>query len=119
MKQLLKMTQINYADFEKVDIRVGTIIQADDFPQARKPSYKLKIDFGDLGIKNSSAQITKQYKKEALIGKQVLCVVNFPPKQIANFVSEVLTTGFEINDKDKGIILATVDKKVQNGMKLY
>ncbi len=80
-------------DFEKLDIRVGKIIAVDDFPEAKKPAYKLKIDLGDLGIKQSSVQIVDLYKKEELIGKQVLCVTNFPPRKIAHFVSEVLTLG--------------------------
>ncbi len=109
-------TPITYNDFTKVDIRVGTIVKVEDFPEARKPAYKLQIDLGELGIKKSSAQITQQYTKEELINKQALCVVNFPPKQIGPLMSEVLTLGF---DNENGIILATVDKPTENGKKLH
>ncbi|MCQ2003625.1 tRNA-binding protein [Rhizobium sp. NRK18] len=109
--------QISYADFERVDIRVGTVLEASDFPEARKPAIKLKIDFGpEIGVKRSSAQITVHYKPEDLVGRQVLGVVNFPPRQIGPFMSEVLTLGFA---DDKGaIVLAASDKPVPNGEKL-
>ena len=111
------MEIISCADFEKVELRTGTILEVKDFPEARKPAYKLKIDFGEeLGIKKSSAQITDLYNKEELIGKQVVCVVNFQKKQIGPFMSECLVTGFY--NKDGNVVLAVPDKKVDNGLKL-
>lgn len=110
---------ISYEDFMKVDIRAGTIIQVDAFPEARKPAYKLVIDFGpEIGIKKSSAQITVHYPdKNVLVGKQVLAVVNFPPKQIGPFISEVLTLG--VPDKDGNVILVNPGKEAPNGARLF
>ena len=110
------METINWADFEKVELRAGTIVEVFDFPEARKPSYKLKVDFGPLGIKQSSAQITKHYTKEELPGRQILGVVNFPKKQIATFMSEFLMTG--LADENGDIVLTAIDKPVPNGSKL-
>ena len=107
---------ISWSDFEKVDIRVGTIIEINDFPEARKPAYKVKVDFGEFGIKMSSAQITKHYTKEELLGKQIVGVINFPKKQIGKFMSEFLVTGFA--DENGDIVLTSIDKKVPNGSKL-
>lgn len=105
-----------FEDFMKLDIRVGTIIEAKVFEKAKKPAYQLKVDLGkEIGIKKSSAQITEVYKIEDLIGKQILAVVNFPPRQIANFMSEVLVLGTYSND---GVVLITTDKQVNNGDKL-
>ena len=101
---------ISWDDFAKVDIRVGRVVQVDDFPKARKPAYQLRIDFGELGIKTSSAQITKYYDKTGLVGKLVLAVVNFPPRQIANFFSEVLTLGVVLGDGD--IVLVHPERDV-------
>lgn len=106
----------DFETFMKLDIRVGTIMEVYDFPEAKRPAYKLIIDFGkEIGIKKTSAQITNKYKKEDLINKQVLAVVNFPPKQVANFISEVLVLG---TYSDGGVVLITPDIKVENGDKL-
>ncbi|MGB8816431.1 MAG: tRNA-binding protein [Rhizobiaceae bacterium] len=110
--------QITFADFDKVDIRVGTIVEAAPFPEARKPAIKLRIDFGvGIGIKRSSAQITKYYAPETLVGRQVMAVVNFPPRQIGPVLSEVLTLGFP--DPDGEVVLAAIDLAVPNGGKLF
>jgi tRNA-binding protein len=111
-----EMEQIAWKDFERVELRVGTIVEVEDFPQARKPTYKLKIDFGELGIKKSSAQIKDLYTKEALLGRQIIGVINFPPKQVANFFSEVLTTGFYLASGE--VVLAQPERPVPNGAKL-
>ena len=111
------MADINWQDFEKVEICVGTIVSAEIFPEARKPAYKLKVDFGDkIGIRRSSAQITDLYDVDELPGKQVIGVVNFPPKQIGPFVSECLVTGFV--QPDGSVILAVPDKPAVNGQRL-
>ena len=105
-----------FDDFMKLDIRVGTIIEAKVFEKARRPAYQLKVDFGDdIGVKRSSAQITELYKPDDLIGKQVLAVVNFPPKQVADFMSEILILGTYSKD---GVVLIKPDREVQNGDKL-
>ena len=101
-----------FDDFLKLDIRVGTIISAEPFPKAKKPAYKLTVDFGELGVKKSSAQITERYTTDELVGKQVLAVVNFPPRQVADFMSEVLVLG---TYSDGGVILITPDKPAKNG----
>ena len=109
---------ITFDDFLKVDIRVGTIVEALPYPEARKPAVKLKIDFGpDIGIKKSSAQITKHYELDELPGRQVAAVVNFPPRQIGKFMSEVLTLGFPDGEDD--VVMVAPDKTVPNGGRLY
>lgn len=110
------METITWSEFQKVQLHVGTVVEAEVFEEARRPAYKLKIDLGpEIGIKKSSAQITDLYQPEELIGKQVLCVVNFPKKQIGPFMSEVLTTGLV---QDSGVVLVGPDKQVPNGLRL-
>ena len=110
------MAQITYADFEKVDIRVGKIIKVEDFPKALKSSYKLWIDFGELGIKQSSAQITRLYPKDDLIGRLIIAVVNFPPRQIADFISEVLVLGVVLDNDE--VVLVQPDSDVPPGKRI-
>jgi len=117
LKFLQDMGTINWQDFEKIDIRAGTILEVNDFPEARKPAYQLLIDFGaETGIKKSSAQITAHYKKEDLINRQVIAIVNFPPKQIATFISECLVLG--VYDENNDVVLLQPDKKIRNGCKI-
>ena len=109
--------EIAYADFDAVDIRIGTVIAAEPFPEARKPALKLRIDFGpEIGEKKTSAQITAHYEPEQLVGRQIMAVVNFPPRQIGPFMSQVLTLGFL--DDNGAVVLANIDKPVPNGRKL-
>jgi tRNA-binding protein len=108
---------IKFSDFEKIDVRTGTIVRAELFPEARKPAYRLWIDVGPFGIKKSSAQLTTHYDPNNLIGKQVLCVVNLEPRQIANFVSEVLVTG--VADETGAVVLCGIDKPLQHGARLF
>lgn len=108
------METISWQDFEKVELRAGTILEVRDFLKAKKPAYQLVIDLGeDIGIKQSSAQLTKLYSKEELLGKQVICVTNFAPRQIANFISEVLVTGFILSDGE--VVLSSIERPVLNG----
>ena len=117
MIKTIKVNQISWPDFEKIDIRTGTIIRAENFPGAKKPAYKLSIDFGEeLGIKQSSAQITKYYTPDDLIGRQIIAVVNFPPKQIATFISECLVLG--VYDENKEVVLLQPNQKLSNGLKI-
>lgn len=108
---------ISWEDFTKIEMRVGTIISANDFPKAKNPAYQLRIDFGELGIKKSSAQITALYTKEELIGKQIIAVVNFPPKQIANFISECLVLGI-VSEENKEVVLLQPEQSVKNGQRI-
>jgi tRNA-binding protein len=110
------MQTIDFTDFQKIEIRLGTVIKVEPFPKSRNPSYKVYVDLGDIGIKKSSAQITHYYTPEELVGKQVICVCNFAPRQIADFMSEVLITGFH---DGKGVVLAGVDLPVPNGALLH
>lgn len=109
---------INWDEFKKVDLRAGTIIQAEPLPNARKPALKLWVDLGEeIGVKKSSAQITELYTADELVGRQVICVVNFPPKQIGGFMSEILVTGFP--DAENRVVLSSIDRKVPNGARLF
>jgi len=110
------MPQITYNDFEKVDIRVGKIIRVEDFPKARKPAYKLWIDFGDLGVKKSSAQITRLYSKDDLTGRLIIAVTNFPPRQVADFISEVLILGVVLDNDE--VVLVQPDRDVPPGKRI-
>lgn len=110
----MRTETISWQDFEKVELRAGTILEVRDFPKAKKPAYQLVVDLGEtVGIKQSSAQLTKLYSKEDLLGRQVICVTNFAPRQIANFVSEILITGFILPDGE--VVLSSIERPVPNG----
>ncbi|WP_041916790.1 tRNA-binding protein [Desulfocapsa sulfexigens] len=111
------METINWQDFERIELRTGTIVEVNDFPEARQPAWKLLIDFGsEIGTRKSSAQITDLYSREELIGKQIIAVLNFPPKQIGPFMSECLVTGF--SQENGSVVLAAPDKTIANGLKI-
>ncbi len=110
------MAEISWQDFERVEIRVGTVLEVEEFPEARNPAYKLRVDFGEAGVRKSSARITKLYQREELVGRQVIGVLNFPRKQIGRFFSEVLVTGFA--DQNGDIVLAVPERPVPNGSRL-
>ena len=111
------MKEISWEDFEQIELRIGSIVEVNDFPEAKKPAYQIKVDFGSkIGLKQSSAQITTLYTKEELIGKQIIGVINFPKKQIGPFISEFLITGFY--DENNSVVLAVPDKKIANGEKI-
>ena len=110
------MNEISWADFEKVQLRVGTVTRVEPFPEARKPAFKVWVDFGtDIGVRKTSAQITDLYSAESLVGKQILGVVNFPPKQVGPFISEFLLTGVHT---EQGVVVATIEREVPNGVRL-
>ncbi len=116
--EAVRKPDITFADFDKIDIRTGTVVEAEPFPEARKPAIKLKIDFGPgIGVKKSSAQITRHYTPQELVGRQIFAVVNFPPRQIGPFMSEVLTLGF--SDENGDIVLGAVERPVPNGSRLH
>jgi tRNA-binding protein len=117
MAQNCRMTFIEWADFERVELRAGTVLTAEPLQGARTPAYQLTIDFGEVGVRRSSAQITAHYEPATLIGRQVLAVLNFPPKRIAGFESEVLVCGFA--DESGAVVLAVPDRPVPNGSKLF
>jgi tRNA-binding protein len=110
------MEHISWQDFDKIELRAGTIIRVEDFPEAHKPAYKIWADFGNFGVMKSSAQLTKLYRKEDLFGRQIMGVINFPPKQIGAFMSEFLVTGFVLEDSE--VVLAAPERTVPNGTKL-
>lgn len=115
-ERFFRMKMISWKDFEKIELRAGTITRVEDFPEAQVPAYKIWTDFGDFGIRKSSAQVTKLYCKADLIGRQIIGVINFPPKQIANFISEFLVTGFILENGE--VVLAEPQRRVPNGTKL-
>jgi tRNA-binding protein len=110
------MAEITFDDFMKIDIRTGKIVRVEDFPKARKPAYRLWIDFGELGIKQSSAQLTKLYRKDNLLNRQIVAVVNFPPRQVADFISEVLVLGAMVDEQE--VVLLQPDRAVETGIRI-